>query len=325
MLSITHSAKKFLEDSEGVLAIYGTDNAGYWIGKYMRQCGIEFSFYLTDRVVHDELMLNGKKVFSLYKLREFKDITVRVILASQNYIEDINSLIEVDYDNKLELQIFVPVYPPLWKHISGVEYNINRFLGYFRRKLIHDIPTIISNDCTAGRIYESLGAIAISPTINAGISHVDFMKICRDPKHYLSGEIDEIYWQRAIRDGVVPESPVGRIDDIFVNFGHDSEIEGISQRWSQMCRLINWDNMVFMLTDNIGSTIPFGILEEFEDIKGINKIVIYKMGTYEKCITDIHTVYMKDFYFSNVNDPIENHFDVIGWLNGLNSKEENTK
>ena len=93
---------------------------------------------------------------------------VGVVISSEKYEEIIREL-------EMKCNIDWVCLLPVWRNGADDYFSANRLLGFFRRKALEkkgkSMPTLISNDCIAGRIYEALGIYGgdgscFSPTIN---------------------------------------------------------------------------------------------------------------------------------------------------------------
>lgn len=302
MVIITNDVDKFLQE-DGELFIYGGGNPGYWTGYYMMKCGMEFSGYIDRSVVAvDDTILLEKKVYSLSQVLGSKK-KIRMIIAVGNPEEVLG---ELQWHNELDLLCLVPCYED---YITKRRvYDINKFLSYFRSRLIKvDIPTILSNSCNAGFIYRMLGVKRISPTINNVICPEDFLKICKEPYKYLSKDITLGHW--ALYNG--ERHPVGKIEDVSVHFVHDTVSEDALKRWNSFRQRINWDNFHFIMSEDI-SLVPYMTAREFCQLQERHLLILQK-NNYKFNFSG--SIYMNHNHFHIRNSAIENYFDLLGWIN----------
>lgn len=316
MISITHNAKDFFENKTGTVFIYGAGNAGYWISDYMNRLHIEFDSFFDREVKFEGLLYNGHPVWKPEKIKDYKDESLRVIVSPKCYQSIVYDLLELDRKYQLNALCLVPVYPRVTN--GQQEYDLNVFLGYFRRKLLKQktMPTFVSNTCNAGRIYRWLDIPLLSPTINTGISPDDFIKICRSPRRYLSAELKEPNYGKEIYDGAGRDGTITfKLDDILISFPHDEDASSIPEKWNMLKSNIQWDNLIFVLSDGV-MPISNDIIREFNQLKEKHllvmdrkKICFYTNDLKENMLISTSN----DIFFAK--DAIENYFDFLGWLN----------
>lgn len=313
MVKVTNDVLAFFENNkEQRIIIYGAGNAGKWIGYYMIRLNIDFYCYLDREITNSNVHLNGKPIFEPNKIKDFRDESIKIIISPKCYKEICADLLWLDSIYEINALCFVPQYKDLFG--NGYIYNINRFLGYFRRSLLKDstIPTFVANDCTAGFLYESLGMLMRSPTINTGFEPNDYIKFCKDIKKYLKLDLTNIHWER--RFGYyyrAIESPVGTLGDIKIIFGHENDLEGIQEKWKYMRENINWNRIIFIMQDG-HSNISIENLIEFDELKEKHLFVNMrsKYGMQSK-----NVVCFKGDWFHDRECVLENNFDLIEWMN----------
>ena len=197
-------------------------------------------------------------------MKEYSGREIRIIVTPKAYESAVSELLWQERRYHFNALCLVPKYVNI---TTGEEiYNINKLLSYFRGKLLSgETPSIFCNSCLAGRIYELFDRIMISPTINTMLSPEDFLKLCRKPQYYLEQEMSNLYWKRAFGNpGRRSDSPCGRIGDIEVIFKHVASQEGLIERWNMMRKRINWNRIIFILTEQvIQPNIPIKVLKEF--------------------------------------------------------------
>lgn len=316
MISITHNAKDFFENKTGTVFIYGAGNAGYWISDYMNRLHMEFGGFFDKEVNYEGLFINGHHVWKPGKIKDYKEEDLRVIVSPKCYQSVLYDLLELDRKYQLNALCLVPVYPRITN--GQLEYDINVLLGYFRRKLLkgNTMPTFISNTCNAGRMYRWLDMPLISPTINTGISPDDFMKICRSPHRYLSAELKKLNYGKGIYDGAGRNGTITfELDDILIYFPHEEADSSIPEKWNMLKSNIQWDNLIFVLSDRV-LPVSNDIICEFSQLKEKHllvmdrkKICFYTNDWIENMLVSTGN----DIFFAK--DAIENYFDFLGWLN----------
>ncbi len=317
MIQVTNNVKDFLEKEEGEIFIYGAGNAGYWVGYYMNRCGYAFSGYLDKRIDHEGALYNGKPIYLNKKLldAEYKDRSLRIIVASQYYDQIVSELLWMDKFHKLNALCLIPRYT--YPTIKGEGYNINHFLAFFRRKLFKgETPTIISNSCMAGLIYDMFDMVMLSPMINTAIEDAEkFTKLCKNLRRYMEIEMGDLFWKRPFGNpAFMEDTPCGRIGDIEIFFAHVDSMNGLKERWDLMRKRINWNRVIYVMTEKQNHrNASFRALKEFMRLDGeklfINSRNAYPVGNGIEC------VYCSEENFANKHTAIENYFDILGWMN----------
>lgn len=313
MIKVTNDAKTFFEKEEGEIIIYGAGNAGYWVGYYMNLCGVEYSLYIDKNVKFIGIMYNEHSIFSTEKLKEFSGRHIRMVITPNVYKEVLADLLWWDHLWELDILCAIPQYYDIAE--KKELYNINRFLGYFRRKqFVGGIPTIISNTCAAGHIYEAMNMPLLSPTINTGISDNDFIKLCNNLEYYLSCELVPVYWEKGVRtDGVNEANYICRLDDLRIEFAHLDSEDGIVERWKMMCENINWDNVIYVMEEqNYRKAIAPSVCEAFLKLKG-KKIIFQTINGYGN-VKDQCLYSPMSFVALRREPAIENSFDLLDWM-----------
>lgn len=325
MISITKDLKSFIEDCNDELMIYGAGNSGYWTGYYMNKCQVDFSCYLDNGIKDEGTLLNGKPILlPSNKLKEYNGKMIRIFVSITAYQSAVYDLLESSQKYGFYAQCYIPLdysLSELGQKDRKETYAINATLGYFRKQLFNgSIPTILSNDCTAGSIYQTLGLPMASPTINAGLLDDDFIKLCRNPKHYFDIELDSFEMGRmACWNSLRPwsvDSPCSRIDDITIYWGHTKPGDAFLERWNIMRKKVNYDNMIFCMS-NLRIENSYSAWKQFSTLKQRHLAIMYD-NKYVTAINGGDAVIVKQFI--RPDTPIENYFDLLGWINEGNIK-----
>ncbi len=254
MVITTNDTEDFFEKQDGEIYIYGCGQYGYWTGHFMKKCGIDYTAYLDGTIPdkNEELFFYGKRVF--HPIKRLKNIKgqIRIIIANSHYAEILKDLLLWHGNEAGRLLCLVPEWEYFGTNIRGPQ--INMLLAYFRNRLLNIKElSMISNCCVAGLLYEHLGFKNIySPTINTAINAGDFMKLMKDPKHYLNTPIKNWYRVKYSWQDGDEITFAGRIDDIEVIFGHSGDSDGdrLVKRWNYMCSQINWDHILFIFGEH---------------------------------------------------------------------------
>jgi uncharacterized protein (DUF1919 family) len=312
MITITNNSSSFFEENNDQdILIYGAGNTGMWTGIFMNRLGLKFSGYLDKNIQFEGAVLNDRPIHKPDKLKDYANRSVKIIVCPKCYKEICFDIMWLARKYKFDALCLVPQYCDFI--LRDERFNINKFLGYFRRKLIiGELPTIISNDCTDGFLYEALGMVPLSPTINTGFSPEDFVKLCRNPQHYLMKDLSDLKWARTFtqtyQSKVVPEA---RIDDIHVYFGHYNSFDECHNRWNIMRECINWKRLVFIMQDGHG-VIPLKLIKEFDSLQEQHLFVSLK-SNYN--VASENVVIFRENWLHYRDCVIENNFDLLGWLN----------
>lgn len=315
MITVTNDVKDFIENQTGEILIYGAGNSGYWVGHYLNRCGIEFSGYIDSNELYCGALCQGKPVYQPQKLSEYKGRNFRLIISPRLYESVLSDVMFSGRKYEFHALCFVPRF---MHFISKKEvYDINHFLGYFRRRLYKkDNPTIISNDCVAGHIYYLMDMPMLSPTINIYIPPYDFLKLCKDPGRYFDLDGKELFYN-VLPLGDEPEDckrglPAIKIDDITITFAHvNGKSEELVERWNMMRKRINWNNIIYIFRVN-HIAVPEDFIRDFAKLKG--KKLIINHGANGVIYRDIEQLFFSECIFGG-HRAIENSFDILEWLN----------
>lgn len=126
--------------------------------------------------------------------------------------------------------------------------------------------TIFSRNCWAGLCYHRLGLEYLSPTINMWEKEDDFNKLMLNLDTYMpySVEFVETYYDTYENR----EYPIGRLNDILLNFSHYESFDQAVSCWEKRKKRINKNNILIVSHTNSEKT-----LYEFEDIPYKNKLI----------------------------------------------------
>ena len=115
--------------------------------------------------------------------------------------------------------------------------------------------SIISNNCIAGNMLHDLGLRFNTPTINLQILPREYIKFCRNFRHYMESEVTE-YKQLSNKHkydlinmfGHVPvnEFPYGLCDDILIVFQHYKTFIEAKAAWDRRKARIDYNHLGFM-------------------------------------------------------------------------------
>lgn len=312
MILATNNARAFFEETTSGIYIYGAGDYGRWVARFMQKCNMEFEGFIDrGKLAGGECYALGKPVIHPDALQSLSRTRLRIIITVHAANEVLADL--AWRTGRMDVLCMVPIYNDV--ALGECRYDINKFLSYFRSKLIRvEVPTIFSNRCTAGYIYKALGVNMISPTINTGISPENFLKICKNPKDYFSENMVFDHWTIT----QFRSAAVGRVKDVEVLFAHAEDGLQAIRRWNKMRKWINWNYLVYVMSDTVTSTImptfSCQMAEKFCSMKDkhmlITRNALYAGKNLQGCMFVNHE------HFHDKDRVIESWFDLIGWING---------
>ena len=307
MIQTTNNAKEFFEKNNEPIYIYGVGNPGYWVTYYMQKCNIRYEGYIDKAVTTDDCYMSGKRIIHPKELKAYTNGKIRVIVAIGKPEEAVE---ELHWNaDKNDILCLVPFY--LDHNRRCKQYDINKMLSYFRRKLIAgDPPAFISNSCDAGWAYRGLGLNLASPTIDVAISPEDFLKMCKAPHEYLECEMSFSNWTLFL-NGM--RRPVGKVNDIEVVFGHSDNAEESIMYWNRLKDAINWNNLIYIM-DDAWRNVSYQVAKEFCNLP-VKHLLLLRNSMYSDCNMN-GMIYVNHGHFHLREVAIENWFDLVGWVNG---------
>ena len=313
MLTATNDPKQFFEKTVGDIFIVTAGNSAYWISYYMKKSNVPLSGYI-DNVQREGELFNGVPIYNLNVVgRYVGGGNLRLIIPIPKFEDCVKDFTLMAEKYNINIICLIPVYKTSLK----VEYNINRMLGYFRRKyLTGNIPTILANDCSGSRISEFLGFKDISPTMNSSMQYEDFIKFCQNSSKYLNEPLENMHFVRFFVDyphNVSHDNDIAfNLDDIEIIFVHDKDTEKLKERWDFLRTHINQKRFVYLLAERWG-VIPGDIVKKFSELEGSKLFLLTKPNFYGNVLKNCSTMNWHDLY--RLDCPIENSFDLLGWIN----------
>lgn len=193
------------------------------------------------------------------------------------------------------------------------DYIVNR---KNRKRLLNRKFTIISSDCTGGKIYHDLKMRFDSPTINLYMSAKDYVKFVSDIDYYLKISMEEI----EIED---IGYPCAKLDDIILHLVHYKTFDEARKKWEVRKRRIHPENMFYIFNDRNGCTEEN--VKDFFSLPLRNKVFFtankeWKERYSHACLVEkfageefvgIMTAYSGLSLKRNYDC-----FDYVGWFNG---------
>ncbi len=165
-------------------------------------------------------------------------------------------------------------------------------LAELKTKLQVQDVTLISQNCIAGVLYHDAGCSFLSPTVNTFIKEPDFVKFVLNLRHYLECEL-ELRWGE--------EYPIGRLDDIEIQFMHYGTCEEARLSWERRKARINYDKIFVLSTDRDG--FDHGVYQ------------LWKTIPYPKVVFTAHREFTEDAIFYP-------EFETDGQVGDLISKRD---
>jgi len=107
--------------------------------------------------------------------------------------------------------------------------------------------TIISNDCVAGRIYESMKLPYLTPTIGLFFYSEDYIKFLKNLEDALHCSLQFIKHSRHWGDTKWPCATI--LGDVEIHFLHYETEEEAAEKWYRRRQRVNYDNLYFVFME----------------------------------------------------------------------------
>ncbi len=145
-----------------------------------------------------------------------------------------------------------------------------------RRRVSNRRFSIISNDCWAGMVYEELGIRYETPFVGLFLVLDDYMRLLRRLRFYCGTKLEFRTQSRheainAWRESIGRHYPIGRLDDIEIQFMHYATEEEAEDKWTRRVQRINWDNLFVKICWHDDPRME-GWLREFEALPFARKL-----------------------------------------------------
>lgn len=128
-----------------------------------------------------------------------------------------------------------------------------------KRALINSNFSIISNNCWAGKIYQSYGIKYKTPTVGLFFMSEDFIKFVGNLEFYLNCNLNfisssESKYVKIFKDNSTkyPDFgtyPIGSLDGIEIHFLHYKNELTAYESWNKRKERINFDNLIIKMND----------------------------------------------------------------------------
>lgn len=154
-----------------------------------------------------------------------------------------------------------------------------------RRKLKNRDFSIISNNCWGGLVSQYYGLAYKSPTCGLLINGSDYIKFCKDIRHYLTLKLDFFNFEDSTftylsRDNM--SFPVARLGDVQIGFVHYATPEEAAEKWYRRAKRINWDNVIFKISHR--ESFSDDDIKAFALLDLPNKLIIAEKDYGEKTV-----------------------------------------
>lgn len=248
--------------------------------------GSFYDNYIVHYVLNDEINVIGfvsgcetvgkeldkKPIFSLNEITNIDFDFIIVAVEDQQIFRDIRKRIVNEY------------HVPEKKCINGKVFKHPCFNWERYMKILENPPTLITEACYGGYIYNQLGMQFFSPFINTRISENDYLKLINNVAFYLSQNLEAGNDVQKIED-IQPKIgediswgkmgyPIAMLGDLELHAIHAKDLKSYMDEWERRMQRINWDNIwILMIIENEE------ILEKFKAIKYEKKIGIYYRET----------------------------------------------
>lgn len=188
----------------------------------------------------------------LLPIEEALKLEYDIVVFNQEYFRKVSSDASEKYG--IPLECFINYRILVLPHLS-----LRKYL-YLREQR----PSIISNNCWGGVIYNTLGYECLSPFKNLFMTDEDYLKLLQDIEGYLS--ILPVYDHEACDPHSKRVYPVLKIKDIYIHCNHAADSKGAIADWERRKRKFNYDNIfVEMYTEDRESAARFEALEQFSN------------------------------------------------------------
>lgn len=144
-----------------------------------------------------------------------------------------------------------------------------------------------------GLTYHSLFLPFASPFINIWIDGNEYMKIIKNPKHYIEQPLQLVAYDWEPKQQI--RYPICMCGDAILKCVHSTDFESVNSEWERRKQRIDWNNLfVMMATENKE------LAEEFSNLQYQNKV----------CFVPFKTE--KEFVFSmDIPKKFNNIFDYL--------------
>lgn len=150
-----------------------------------------------------------------------------------------------------------------------------KFAKLFHKRLNNTDFSIICNNCWGGYVYRKYDLPYLSPLIGCYIFPSDYIKLCRNLRHYMESPLKFIgCYESKHRDVLIEKKqqnvPIGTLDDIEVIFLHYENEYEAKKKWERRAKRINYNNLIFKFS--VMNDCLLEDLKQFDELKYQKKI-----------------------------------------------------
>ncbi len=164
--------------------------------------------------------------------------------------------------------------------IKPLYHKLQRAVKFYRRiGLKNKNFTTISNNCTAGYVYQYFGLPYRTPTAGIFFESNDYVKLVKNPRYYfVDAKLEFINHIESKNLKLYQHSnnwgnyPVAKLNDIEIYFMHYPDQKAAESMWYRRSKRINFKNLFFLFTEN--ESFSKQVIEEFLSINGKNKLCL---------------------------------------------------
>lgn len=139
-------------------------------------------------------------------------------------------------------------------------FNFDRYI-----KIHNNPPSIITNHCCGGFLYNALALEFKSPFINMGITDDSTEKLYGDLKHYLN--VEPVYLEDRFETNLQKNYPVLLLEDVELLCNHYKDSAEAIEKWKSRVQRVNYDNLFYEMCVTDEKTYKI-----FKNIDNPNKI-----------------------------------------------------
>lgn len=186
-----------------------------------------------------------------------------------------------------------------------------------RKKLKNKNFSLISSNCNGSFILHDLGLKFLSPTINLWMEPKDYIKFLQNLNYYINLELSF-----SDTDEEKIGYPVGILGDIKIYFQHYETRKEAKNKWLDICKRINYENLYIMFTDRDGCT--YDDIKEFDNLPYRNKVIFVnkqypeiKSSFYIKGFENMSSVGICSLFENKFSGKrYYDQFPYVKWFNG---------
>lgn len=134
---------------------------------------------------------------------------------------------------------------PREKFIKATVFSLPGFDFNKYIRIRQNPPSIISQNCFGGLLYNRMDLPFCSPTINLFFKCDDFIKFCTNFSEYIN--IEPVLDHYSHDEHTKIDYPVAKINDIEIHFNHDNIFEEAIKKWDTRRTRLNFNNFLIVM------------------------------------------------------------------------------